>query len=392
MWLIFLLAVLAGPALIFYLGLAGRNLRNRAQDPVPQCPDWPSVGLIVPCAGTHPQMERALRSLLEQSYPGSLRYCFVTATADEPAAELVVRLAGEYADRVLVDHVVAGKAEGCGQKNHNSLQAVAHLGSSVDVYAFCDSTHLASPDFLTRLVEPVARGRAVFATGYHEVVPRDEELVTLAYAFCVLCMRLMQGLSRFTQPWGGAMAIERHTFEQEDIAGFWSTNVVDDCSLTTYLQKRHVAVSLCPAALLRTRAEHHSSDVWHAWLDRQILFLKFCVPAQWVLLGVLLGYMAVMPALTLAAFLGWVTGFFGLGTLFCVGVYLATTAVALSSLRPLLAHHVPLMRWLQAFWLTSFCAFSIFLKTVTARGILWHGIWYNVGPMGRVVSVERRQN
>ena len=111
-----------------------------------------------------------------------------------------------------------------------------------------------------------------------------------------------------------------------------------------------------------------------------------------MLLGVLLGYMAVMPALTLAAFLGWVTGFFGLGTLFCVGVYLATTAVALSSLRPLLAHHVPLMRWLQAFWLTSFCAFSIFLKTVTARGILWHGIWYNVGPMGRVVSVERRQN
>ncbi|MDO5537869.1 MAG: glycosyltransferase family 2 protein [Desulfovibrionaceae bacterium] len=387
MWFVFLVVVLAAPALLFSLAASGRRLRLQAATPAPQCADWPSVGLVVPCAGTHPDMERALRSLLEQRYEGELKYALVTATAEEPAAVLVDRLAAEYPN---VTHVVAGRAEGCGQKNHNSLTAVAALGSSVDVYAFCDSTHMASPDFLSRLVHPIAAGQGKFATGYHEVVPKDMELVTLAYAFCVLAMRILQGVAKFTQPWGGAMAIERRTFHEQGIGVFWSDNVVDDCSLTTYLQERGIRVHLCPGALLRTRAEHHSGDVWRAWLDRQILFLKFCVPSQWVLLGVLLVLMGLIPAMAFIGFLGGITGLLGLPVLVSSGIYLAATAVSLSCLRPLMPHHIPLLRLMGAFWLTCFTACGTFLKTVPARGILWHGIWYNVGRAGRVESIVRK--
>ncbi len=390
MWIVFLLVIVAAPALVFFLGRAGRRLRARAAEPLPRVYSWPSAGLVLPCAGSHPAMEAALRSLLEQDYEGRLRYVFVTASREDPASALIDRLREEYGARLAIDHVVAGRADKCGQKNWNSLAGVHFLGDSVDVYVFCDSTHMASPDFVTRLVLPVARKEATFATGYHEVVPRDDEFVTLAYAFTVLCMRLMQSLASYTQPWGGAMAIDRQTFQESGIAAYWAENVVDDCSLATFLPEHHIRVALSPSALLRTRAEHHSFDVWWAWLERQILFLKFCVPSQWYQLGLVLFLMALAPTLALVAFLGWIFGAFGLVALGGAGLSLAATAWTLARLRPLLARHVPILRLMGAFWLTCFGAFSLYLKTVPATGILWHGIWYEVGPGGRVRQIQRK--
>ena len=387
MWIVFLLAALCGPALVFFLATRGRLLRERAGVPLATLHAWPSVGLVIPCAGSHPDMERALRSLLAQNYPGRLKFVFVTAGKDEPAAELVGRLVDEHADTLDVTHVVAGKAARSGQKNFNSLAGIGALGTGVDVYAFCDSTHLASPDFVARLVEPVARNGADFATGYHEVVPRDNELVTLAYAFTVLAMRLMQGTSKFVQPWGGAMCCRRTAFETAGIAEHWADNVVDDCSLVTFLRERGVRVALSPAALLRTRAEHHQRDIWSAWLDRQILFLKFCVRPQWWLLGLVVLFMAVLPVLCFFGFFGGLFGLAGPAAFFASGVYLLATAISLSAMRPLLPRHVPLIRWMGAFWVTCFCAAGIWLKTMTATGILWHGIWYEVGPGGKVWRV-----
>ncbi len=389
MWIVFLLILATAPALVFLLARAGRRLRSRAAEPMPRVYAWPSAGLIIPCAGSHPAMEGALRSLLEQDYPGSLRYVFVTEREDEPAADLIKRLMEDYGAAKTIDHVVAGRAETCGQKNWNSLSAVRFLGDSVEVYAFCDSTHSASPDFVTRLILPVARKEAPFATGYHEVVPGDNEFVTLAYTITVLGMRLLQSLPGCTQPWGGAMAIERTTFEHSGIAGFWAENVVDDCSLAAFLPTRRVQVALSPAALLRTKSAHHSFDVWWAWLERQILFLKFCVPAQWRQLGLALVLLALAPTLALLAFTGWLFGCFGTVALAGSGLYLAATAWTLAALRPLLPRHVPILRLTGALWLTSFGACSVYLKTMTATGIFWHGIWYEVGPGGKVWKIVR---
>ena len=62
MWIVFLLVIAAAPALVFFLGRAGRKLRAKASEPLPKVYTWPSVGLVIPCAGTHPAMEGALRS------------------------------------------------------------------------------------------------------------------------------------------------------------------------------------------------------------------------------------------------------------------------------------------------------------------------------------------
>ena len=201
MWFLFLIAAIAGPAVVFYFARRGEDLRREQAQPVSGLADgeWPSVGLIIPAAGTHPDMENSIRSLLSQSYSGTVEPVIVTATDEEPAADLARRLQKDFP---ALRHVIAGEAEGCGQKNHNSLAGVKALGKDVEIYAFCDSTHEASPDFLRRLVSPIALGRAEFTTGYHEVVPQDDRPFTLVYTMCVLSCRPWPALrSRGAVPW-----------------------------------------------------------------------------------------------------------------------------------------------------------------------------------------------
>lgn len=394
MWLFFLLVLaFVTPVLIRALARAGSRLREAAQSPRARVARWPSVGLVIPCAGSHRDMPTALKTLLEQNYGGDFHVRLVTATADEPAAQLIDNLVGATAGGRVV-HVVAGMAEGCCQKNHNLLAGVRSLTEGADavspeVLVFCDSTHTASPDFVERLVAPLALGETDFTTGYHEVVPGDTELVTLSYALCVLGMRVGQSVSPEPQPWGGAMAVRASTFKRLDIAGWWADKVVDDCTLIDFLPKHDVHVKLCPSALLRTRAEHHKSSVFKPWLERQIVYLKFTNPGQWAALGAFLGFLAFVPTLFLLIFLAWLVGPVPFAGLVACGLHLAATAMALSSLRRLLPHHVPLMRMMGAFWHTCFAAFAAFCRTVGATGLLWHGWWYEVGRDG-VVKEKRK--
>lgn len=371
---------------LFWLLRTGRRLDVARLQPAPRRQHWPAAALIVPAAGEHPMMEAALRSLLLQDYPGLLPI-FVTATAEESAARLIQSLKQEFP---LLRHVVAGQAEGCGQKNHNSLAGVAEAGNTVDLLLFCDSTHLANPDFARHLAAPVADGQSDFSTGYHIVRPRDTSLVTLAYAFCVQLMRYLQGLAAsFTQPWGGAMCIRRAAFEHMGLKRFWQGNVVDDCSLAGLLSGLGKRVILSPGALLYTEAEHHKFHVWRAWMDRQILFLKFCVPVQWVLLALLPVLMILPLAMNLWAVIGMACGSVSVHSGMAGGLLLLLLLLVLHGWRCQLCAPGGLWRWCAAFALSVLLFAEVYLRTIVAGGILWHGIWYRVGRGGRVLEVRR---
>lgn len=350
---------------------------------------WPRAAMIIPVAGTHPAMEKALTSLLQQDYP-QLLPVLVTATAEEDAAQLIGSLRERFPQ---IRHVVAGQASGCGQKNHNSLQGVAAVADTADIYLFCDSTHLAEPDFARCLLGPVIRGETAFSTGYHVVEPLDDQPVTLAYALSVLLMRFLQALSAFTQPWGGAMCMSRQAFERYGVAELWKNNVVDDCSLAAHLQTQGVSVRLCAAALLRTRAAGHSLSVWRAWMDRQVLFLRFCMPGQWLLLGILACIMALPP---LGAALALTGGLLGLGSsaasLLSL-LWLALLAVSLGPWRAFLGRspnaQPSLVRWLWAFGLAAGMFALVYAQSVKAREIVWKDRAYIVGRGGRVLDVRK---
>ncbi|MCL2123813.1 MAG: glycosyltransferase [Desulfovibrionaceae bacterium] len=376
--------------LLFCIYKAGRAtlLGGTAELPYPPLgPGAPKVGVIIPVAGQRPGMEAALRSLLEQDYP-CYEVVFVTAEADDPAVPCLRTLAAEFAH---ARHVTAGSASRCGQKNHNSLCGIAALGNKADIYAFCDSTHTAQRDFLRTLVRPVAAGEAAFSTGYHAVDALDDQPVTLGYQITVIFMRLLQTVSVFTQPWGGAMSIARSAFERYRIEELWATNVVDDCSLAALLTARRGHMRLCPAALLRTPVAAHAREQWMAWFERQILFLKFCTPAMWHLMGLglvllfaptlcslslllvclLLGSAPVWPVLAAAAHL----------------MFLLYFALAL---REFSARRAPAPAWLRAFALNYWLLGRVYARSIACRHLRWHDTTYRVGAGGRVLSLDKR--
>ena len=356
--------------------------------------DAPVAAMIIPAAGQHPAMPAALRSLLRQDYPRLLPV-LVTATEDDPAAALGRELQQEFPDLELV---VAGQAQGCGQKNHNSLAAIAHVGDRADVYMFCDSTHTAQPDFARQLLWPIVAGEAAFTTGYHNVHAMDDQPVTLGYQVSVLLMRFLQAVAVFTQPWGGAMAMTRRVFENHGIAEFWQHNVVDDCSLAGMLIRRRLHVQLCPHAMLSTEARDHRMQVWKTWMDRQVLFLKFCVRGQWWLLG-LFAFLVSVP--TLASLLVAVGGMAHILPLpaflphksvklaLWACVHLATLSAVVLAWRELLPRPTSALRWLAGFTLGMGMFTRVYVESIAAHGILWHGIWYRVGNGGRVEEMRR---
>lgn len=346
---------------------------------------WPGCALIVPVAGNHPTTAAALRSLAEQNYPDFKIY-FVTASYEDSATPVITSLVRSYPN---IAHIVAGHTAGRGQKNHNLLAGVQAAGADMPVYAFCDSTHLAESDFLRCLVAPLARGEAAFTTGYHEVEPADNQIVTLAYALNVLFMRFLQASPGLTQPWGGAMAMSRQAFIRYGVAELWSASVVDDCSLAALLQTEHARVRLCPGAISKTLVSGHSLSVWSAWLNRQILFLEFCMPGQWLALGVVCCLMLVPPIWFICACLdgmaniGDGTGpFLALCWLCCVGWIIG-------SWRRFVAASPPISRWLSAFFCACVMFACVYISTFGKHKILWNGILYHVGKNGRVTSLNR---
>ena len=389
-WLWFVLAAFKC-ILLYVLAKTGQSLPRRARldDAANRAlPEnrWPSVGMIVPMAGTDRRMSAAVRSLLIQNYP---KYIPVLVTAEnvEPAADLVRRIQKDYP---YVRHVVAGPAHNCGQKNHNSLRGVAAVKNEVDVFVFCDSTHMAKPDFLRHLVGPLAAGEAEFSTGYHVVIPNDHRPVTLAYAMCVLLMRLLQAVSSFTQLWGGAMAMTREAFGRYAVEELWACNVVDDCSLSARLQNLRVPVRLCPGALLHTEASKHERHVWRAWMDRQVLFLKFCMPLQWGLLGFMCIAMAVPPLMGILILLGGLFNVSSALAVLLVVLWVILLAKVLHLWRGLLRHSISFSRWFLSFLDAVVMFVLVYVHSLTAKSIIWHGQRYVVGRCGRVIRVERK--
>lgn len=346
--------------------------------------DWPSCALIIPVSGSGPVIEAALRSLMLQDYPDYQVY-MVTAESGEPASAIIERLMLDYPN---LTHVVAGPAQGCGQKNHNMLAGLAQAEGSARVYAFCDSTHLAEGDFLRCLLYPQATGKAAFSVGYHEVIPQNRRLVILAYAINVLFMRFVQGIKGLTQPWGGAMAISRAAFEHFRIERLWASNVVDDCSLGAFLKRNNLPIAYCPAALLRTLATDQSRDVWEAWLERQVLFLKFCFPGQWVGLCFFSCFMLI-PFIWCAT--GIMEGLLNTGSLsspFLALCWFFLFMGLMSLWRKFLPVKITAWRCFLAFLISCAMLFIVALRTIFARTIHWHNISYQVGKNGRVLSIK----
>ena len=386
----FLIFVLGLAQCIFFGALYSLAIRNRQRawqelDALSRLVPgaWPSLGLVIPMAGDDPRMREAVTSLINQNYE-NFSVVLVTAESKEPAAILAASLAAIYPH---VRHICAGNARNCGQKNWNILAGIAAL-PDVDLYAFCDSTHLAEPVFLRALAFPLATGQSSFSVGYHRVTPMTNSLPDLAYAFCVLFMGFMQGIRALCQPWGGAMAIEANAFRDHMIADLWRHSVVDDCSLAAYLQNHGLRAQFCPAAMLITIPGNINFSWWLSWLERQVLFLKFCIPAQWTLLGCVCAMLLLPPVFFVIALGGDLLGITGGAAPLLALLWLAALCASIGPWRSFLPAPVTVTRWLLAY-AVGCAGFGIaYGRSIPAKVISWRGISYQVCRGGIVRSVH----
>jgi cellulose synthase/poly-beta-1,6-N-acetylglucosamine synthase-like glycosyltransferase len=364
-------------------GLTGRTGTDGLADK-PFASNLPCVGIVVPLTGSTSTMRACLESLLGQSYP-DYQVIFVTCGPDDPASQIVSELISE---RKNARHVFSGEASRCSQKNHNLLAGVSALGTSAEILTFCDSTHMAPQHFLADLVSPIIQGEAFMTTGFHRVTPGDMRLPTLGMLVSVMSIHLMQAITAITQPWGGATAISRQTFEDNEIGSLWATNFVDDLSMGTLLAKAGIRVKPVSSACLLTPLSGVTLRGWHGWLKRQLFFLKFCQPGVWIA-SALAAYLFAAPLLAGLAFsaglLGIASKTVAISGFFCL---VAFCALGLKW-RTLTQEKIPAWRWISAFFAGGLMAVVCYAGTWAGNILPWRGISYRVSWGGKVEEVIR---
>jgi ceramide glucosyltransferase len=384
---IFLLAGMT-IVLLAFAGLVRAGSRVLAPGAGRQEPEppqrWPRLALIVPVAGAPAGLAPRLDALLNQDYP-DYQVIFATRDAEDPATRVISSLIWGRSKARLV---VAGPARTCGQKNQNLLAGIKLAGEAPEILAFCDSNQEAPPDFLTKLAGPVARGEGVVTSGYHHVVPGDNRLATWGRAVSVLTLYLTKAIPWLNQPWGGATAIRRETFESLRVAHLWTETVVDDVSLAALLVKTRIPVCLSHGADLATKVSGETLASWESWLFRQWIYLKYYLPGSWLAAGALLyfltGFTLVSLAQLLLAFWGWGTP---LTIILSLAFLIGLTSLALTMRR---LHPVPTPSrpfWLAAFLASLGMASWVHLKTCLTQKISWRGKVYQVDWRGRVLTI-----
>ena len=345
---------------------------------------WPFVSVIIPAAGVMPDLPECLTSLLTQEYP-DYEVILVTRDQDDPAVP-IIRQAIEDAPRAR--HVVSGLTASCGQKNHNLLAGVRASRPEAEVLVFGDSTRLAPPDWLRWLVEPiVSQGRTV-VTSYHHVHPQDASLGTVGRAVATLILFLMQTVRSFVQPWGGSTAITRKVFDDLHVAELWAENVVDDVSLGARLKKNNIPITLVTSVCLATRLPHDSLMGWRDWLIRQFLYLKYCFPLSWLLVGLWAHLMLATVILTLVFFVAAALGLLSAWLAASAACFWVTFLLIILVGRKLHPSPGPWLSWAAAFVLVSPMGSWCHLLSMFTNEIRWHGFSYRVTWTGRVRSVR----
>lgn len=379
-WMLWgLIAALAGS--LAGLVWAARRAILAIPAPVTSAPSR-RVAVIVPVAGLGEPIEASIHSLLNQTH-SSFEVVVVLRDAEDPAAAAVqAAIRGKAAATC----VFAGPAMACGQKNHNLLAGVAEVGDRAEVLVFADAGHVFPAGWLDRLVAPIGRGEAEVTSGYHAVRPANGKFVPWIYAACVEMMHVTQNAPGLRQPWGGAMAISRPTFERLKVADTWRTSVVDDVSLARVLRAHRVKVLLVPLLRLETSVATLNLHDLFEWLVRQLQYIRFIFPGSWILMG-LWGLLQI-AALGAAAVLV-VMGTVSLASvLLLAALDLAVLAVLLLQIRLLHPVPCPPVRWLAASAVSLLILCAAHAAAGLRREIRWRGICYQVKSGGRVVEIR----
>ncbi|MBS1213636.1 MAG: hypothetical protein H6R26_2253 [Proteobacteria bacterium] len=344
------------------------------------------VAVFVPVTGMSKAVESSIRSLLDQT-PRSVEVIFALRDPSDPGS---VAVRSEIESNESVKCVFAGPATACGQKNQNLLAGIAAVSSNVEIFVFADAGHGFPPGWLDLLVGPIACGEAEVTSGYHAIRPADGGFLPWVYAVCVEMMHVFQNAPGLSQPWGGAMAISRATFDRLKVSDTWRASIVDDVSLAKVLKIHGVKVRMVPLVRRETTVSGLHLRELFEWMVRQLQYVRFIFPGTWAFVGA----WSIVQVLAFAT-AGWlvvVSLFDGsvAPSTAASALYLLLMGVVLLEIR--LIHPLPCtpIRWLAAGALFLLVFGAANGTAGIRRQIQWRGITYHVGRGGRVLSIRRQ--
>jgi hypothetical protein len=140
-------------------------------------------------------------------------------------------------------------------------------------------------------------------------------------------------------------------------------------------------------AILETHLAGQTMGDWNTWLTRQLLYLKYCMPATWLASILVVLVLAGPIILAVLAALGGMVGLVDPPlALISLGFLLTLTAIG-AWCRTLVPNPAPVGPWLLAFYANIFMACRCYIQTWRTDTIAWRGISYRVTWGGRVREI-----
>jgi ceramide glucosyltransferase len=227
-------------------------------------PDFaPYASVIAPCRGLDQGLRDNLAALFLQSYP-AYEIIFVTDDARDPSLAIIEDLRREYgaSSRVTSRIVIAGRAEGCGQKVHNLRAAVAEAAPDSKVFAFVDSDARPRAGWLRSLISPLADEGVGAATGYRWFIPVKGGFASVlrsVWNASIASALGEQGDKNFC--WGGSTAIRRAHFESARVMDEWRGAASDDFAMMRALRRARLPIHFAPRCLTATHEDCNFSEL-----------------------------------------------------------------------------------------------------------------------------------
>jgi cellulose synthase/poly-beta-1,6-N-acetylglucosamine synthase-like glycosyltransferase len=359
-------------------------VRRETARPVPDF--QPFVSVIAPCRGLEPGLAENLRPLLEQDYP---RYevLFVFDRADDPAAGLVSH-GFSHVGRT----IIAGPATDSGQKVHNLRVATAQVDPKSEVLVFVDTDARPAPDWLSKLVAPLADETLGASTGYRWFIPQKGGIASRLRGVWNASIASALGADATKNfCWGGSTAIRRTTFERLNVSDRWRGTVSDDFTITRVLKEAKLPIHFTPNCLVASVGDCGWRELFE-FTTRQIKITRVYAPHLWLplLLGSVLFVLTFFGGLILigvyprssAAYI-FTLIIFALGAAKSFIRFRAVSTVLRTDRRDLVAH---ILLWPFASLLYLYnCIVAGF-----SRRIEWRGITYELKSPGEAVIISRK--
>ncbi|HEY0097446.1 MAG TPA: glycosyltransferase family 2 protein [Pyrinomonadaceae bacterium] len=388
-------ALLLLQALISLRGGA-RYLRYfRRELSAPRSVYTPYASVIVPCRGLDQDLHKNLDALYQQHYP-SFEIIFVVDSLEDPALEIIERVRAERGSSASVPArvVVAGRANGCGQKVHNLIAAVRAVDERSEVLVFVDTDARPRRDWLRSLVAPLTDEKTGAATGYRWFIPSNDlasrhKLASHLRAVWNASIASALGENRRANfCWGGSTAIRRTTFAALDMPERWRGTLSDDFALTRALQDARLHIRFVPHCLTPSYEDCSGRELFE-FTTRQLKITRVYAPRLWqvVLVSNLL-FVAVFYgglALSLARF--WRGLPTALPLAFVAAIYVLGSCKALLRLRAValafggehkIWRAVTICAHLSLWPLASALFLYNALAAARSRRIRWRGIVYEL--------------